>query len=114
MFIQLVLAVIPEVDDLLILGSKTLRDKPRKNMKEQPKGMATASGGGVSSTEPAASKVRAMRPNVFGLRRVAVKMKAMQQVVDNEVRAAEKTDGFMDTLINRGRNIVAGFCNSDM
>ena len=51
MFIQLVLAVIPKVDDPLILGPKTLRDKPSKNMMELPKGMATASGGGVSSTD---------------------------------------------------------------
>ena len=41
-------------------------------------------------------------------------MKAMQQVVDIEVRAGEKTDGFMDALINRGRNIVTGSCNSNM
>ena len=108
MSIQLVLAVIPEVDDPLILGSKTLRDKPGKNMMEQPKGMATASGGGVSSTEPAASKVRAMQSKAVGMRRVTVKVNAMQQVVDIGVRAAEKTDGFVDALINRGRNIVTG------
>ena len=102
------------MDHPLILGSKTLLDKSNKNMMEQPKGMATASGGGVSSTEPAASKVRAIQPKVVGVRRVAVKGKAMQQVVDIGVRAAEKTDGFMDALINRARNIVAGSCNSDM
>ena len=114
MFIQLVLAVIPEVDDPVSLGFKTLRDKPSKNMMEQPKGMATASGGGVSSTEPAAFKVRAMQSKVVGVRRVTVKVKAMQQVVDIGVRAAEKTDGFMDALINRGRNIATSSCNSDM
>ena len=114
MFIQLVLAVIHGVDDPSILGWKTLRDKPSKNMMEQPKGIATASGGCVSSTEPAAAKVRAMQPNVVDLRRVTVKMKAMQQVVDIGVRAADKTDGFMDMLINRGRNIATGSCNSDM
>ena len=102
------------MDDPLILGSKTLRDKPSKNMMVQPKGMATASGGGVSSTEPAASKVRAMHSKVVGVRRVPVKVNAMQQVVDIGVRATEKTDGFMDALINRGRNIVTGSCNSDM
>ena len=114
MFIQLVLVVIPGVDDPSILGCKTLRDKPSKNMMEQPKGIATASGGCVSSTEPAAAKVSAMQPNVVDLRRVTVKMKAMQQVVDIGVRAADKTDGFMDMLIYRGRNIVTGSCNSDM
>ena len=114
MFIQLVLAVIPGVDDPSILGCKTLRDKPSKNMMEQPKGIATASGGCVSSTEPAAAKVRAMQPNAVDLRRVTFKMKTMQQVVDIGVRAADKTDGFMDMLINRGWNIVIGSCNSDM
>ena len=114
MFIQLVLAVIPEVDDPVSLGFKTLRDKPSKNTMEQPKGMATASGGSVSSTEPAAFKVRAMQSKVVGVRRVTVKVKAMQQVVDIGVRAAEKTDGFMDALINRGRNIATSSCNSDM
>ena len=102
------------MDHPLILGSKTLLDKSGKNMMEQPKGMAKASGGGVSSMEPAASKVRAIQPKVVGVRRVTVKVKAMQQVVDIGVRAAEKTDGFMDALINRGRNIVTGSCNSDM
>ena len=114
MFIQLVLAVIAEVDDPLSLGFKTLRDKPSKNIMGQPKGMATASGGCVSSMELATAKVRAMQPNVVAVLRVTVKMKAMQQVVDIEVRAGEKTDGFMDALINRGRNVVTGSCNSDM
>ena len=114
MSIQLVLAVIPEVDDPLIVGSKTLRDQPSKNMMGQPKGMATASGGCVSSMELATAKVRAMQPNVVAVLRVTVKMKATQQVVDIEVRAGEKTDGFMDALINMGGNIVTGSCNSDM
>ena len=112
--IQHVLAVIPEVDDPSILESKTLRDQPSKNMMELPKGMAMASGGCVSSTELAAAKMRTMQPNVVGVHRVTVKMKAMQQVVDIVVRAAEKTNGFMDASIIRGRDIVTGSCNSDM
>ena len=55
-----------------------------------------------------------MQPMVVGGRRVTVRAKAMQQVADIGVRAAGKTDGFMDALINRGRNIVTGSCNSDM
>ena len=102
------------MDDSLILGSKTLRDKPSKKIMGQPKGMATASGGGVSSTEPAGSKVRAMQSKVVGVRRVTVKVNAMQQVVDIAVRATEKTDGFMDALINRGRNIATSSRNGDM
>ena len=53
--IWLALVVIPELDDPLKLGSKMLRDKISKHLMERLKCTATASGGGVSSTELASA-----------------------------------------------------------
>ena len=78
----------PGEDDLLIVGSKTLREKLSIDVMKQLRDTAAASGGGASSTEDAPAKVLAMPPEVIGVRRVAVTVEAMQQVGDIEEEAA--------------------------
>ncbi|CAM9414539.1 unnamed protein product [Ascophyllum nodosum] len=60
----------PGEDDLLIVGSKTLREKLSIDVMKQLRDTAAASGGGASSTEDAPAKVLAMPPEVIGVRRV--------------------------------------------
>ena len=64
---------------------------------KQLRDTAAASGGGASITEHAPAEEPAMPPEIIGVRRVAVTIKAMQ-LADIEVEAAGE--------VNRGR--VAG------
>ena len=112
--IPLALAVMPGEDDLLILASKTLREKLSKDVIKQDRDTAAASRGGASSSEQAPAEVPAMPPEVIGLRRVAVTMEAMQQVADIEVEAAGETDGFKDAFLDRGPKMMMGFGDSEM
>ena len=41
-------------------------------------------------------------------------MKAMQEIVDIGFKAAEETNVFKDALLDTGRKIMTGSCNSDM
>ena len=65
-------------DDLLVIGSSTLREKLDIDVMEKLRDTARASGGGARSTEPARSEVPPMPPEMIGVRRVAVAMEAMQ------------------------------------
>ena len=78
MVIRLALAVMRREDDVLFLGSKTLREKLDIDVMEQLRDMAAASGGGASSMEPAPAEVSPMPPEIIVVRRVAVTMEAMQ------------------------------------
>ena len=98
--IRLALAVIPGEDDLLILGSKTMREKLSVDVIKQLRDTTVASGGGASITERAPAEVPAMPPEIIGMRRVAVTMKAMQ-LTDIEVEAAGETNGFENVLLDR-------------
>ena len=78
----------PGKDGLLVLGSKTLREKLSIDVMKQLRHTAAAWGGDASSTEQAPAEVPAMPLEVYGVRRVAIPMEAMQQVADIEVEAA--------------------------
>ena len=106
--IRLALAVMPGEDDLLILGSKTLRGKLSIDVMKQLRDTAAASGGGASITEHAPAKVPAMPPEVIGVRRVAVTMEVMQ-AADIEVEAAGETNGFEDALLGREPEMMMSF-----
>ena len=112
--IRLALAVMPGKGDLLILGSKMLREKLSTDVMKQLRDTAAASGGGASSTEHAPAEVPAMLPEIFGVRRVVVIMEAMQKVADIEVEAAGETDGFKDALLDRVLKMMMGFGDSEM
>ena len=99
---------------MLILGSKTLREKLSIDVMKQLRDTAAASGGGTSSTECAPAEVPAMPPEVIGVRRVAVTIEAMQQVADIEVDAAGETNGFKDALLDRVPKMMIGFGDSKM
>ena len=58
--VRLALAVIPVVEDRLKVGSKPLRNNISQNMMERLQDTVTASGGGMSSTEPAPVTLWAM------------------------------------------------------
>ena len=81
---------------------------------EQLRDTAATSGGGASSTDNSPAEVPAMPPEIIGVSRVAVTMKAMQQVADIEVEAAGETDGFKDALLNRVSKMMMGFGDSEM
>ena len=91
----------PGEDDLLVLGSKTLREKLSIGVMKQLRDTASASGRGASSTEHAPAEVPAMLLELIGVRRVAVTMEVMQQVADIEVKAAGETNGFKNALLYR-------------
>ena len=112
--IWLALAVMPGEDDLLILGSRTLREKLIIDVMNQLRDTATASGGGASTTEKAPAKVPPMKPGVIGVRRVVVTMEVMQQAAGIEVEAAGETDRFKDMLLDRGSKMMTGFDDNEM
>ena len=88
---RLALAVMPGEDDLLSLGSKTLREELSIGVMKQPRDTAAALGGAASSTEHAPADVPAVPPEIVGVRPVVVTMEAIQ-VVKIEVEAAGDTD----------------------
>ena len=100
MTILLALAVMPGEDDLLVLGSKTMREKLSIEVMKQLRDTSAASGGGTSITEHAPAEVPVMPPEIFGVRRVALTMEAMQ-LADIEVEDAGETNGFEDVLLDR-------------
>ena len=95
--IRLALVVMPGEDDLLVLRSKTLREKLSIDVMKQLRDTAAASGAGASTTEHAPAEVPAMPPEIIGVRRVAVTMEAMQ-VADIESEADGETNGFEHLL----------------
>ena len=111
--IRLALAVMPGENDSLIIGSKTLREKLSIDVMKQLRDTAAVSGGGASSTDRASAEVAAMPPEVIGVRRMAVTMKAMQQVADIEVETAGETDGFKDALLDGVPKLMMGSGDSE-
>ena len=65
-------------DDLLVIGSKMLRENIDIDVMKQLMDTAATSGGGASSTGPARPEVSPMPPEMIGVRRVAVTMETMQ------------------------------------
>ena len=112
--IRLALVVMAGEDDLLMLESKTLRQKLSIDVMKQLRGTAAASGGGASSTEHPPAEVLAMPPEVIGARHVAVTMEAMQQVADTEVEAAGESDGFKDALLDRVPKVIMTIGDRDI
>ena len=106
--IWLALAVLPGEDDLLILGSKTLREKLDIDVMRQLRDTAVASGGSPRGTEPAPAEVPPSPPQIIGVRLVKVTMEAMQ-VADMEVETAGETNGFKDALLDREPDMMMDF-----
>ena len=102
----------PGEDDLLILGSKTLREKLSVDVMKQLRDMAAVSRGGASITAHAPAEVPAMPPEIIGVRRVAVTMEAM--LADIEVEAAGETDGLEDVLLDREPEITMSFSDREI
>ena len=90
MAIQFALAVMRREQDLLLIWSKTLREKLDIDVMKQLTDTAATSGGGASSTEPARLKVMPMSPEIIGVRRVVVTMETMQ-VADIEKETTWET-----------------------
>ena len=111
--ILLALAVMPGEDDLLIPGSKTLREKLSIDMMMQLRVTSAASGGGESITEHAPSELSVMPPEIIDVRRVAPTMEAMQ-LVDIEVEAAGETNGFEDVLLDREPEVMMHFSDREI
>ena len=111
--ILLPLAVMPGKDDLLILGSKTLREKLRIDVMKQLKITSAASGGGASITEHAPSEVPVMPPEIIDVRRAALTMEAMQ-LADIEVEAAGETNGFEGVLLGREPEVMMRFSDREI
>ena len=104
----------PGEDYLLILGTKTLREKISIDVIKQLRNTTAASGGGAGSTEYAPAEVPAVPPEIIDVRCVAVTIEAMQQVADIKVEAAGETDEFKDALLDRVPKIMMGFGDSEM
>ena len=112
--IRLALAVMRGKYDLLILGSKTLREKLSIDVMKQLRDTAAGSGGGASRTEHAPAEVLTMPPEEIGVRSVAVIIEAMQQVAHIEVETAGETDGFKDVLLDMVSKMMMGFGDSEI
>ena len=102
MTIRLALAVMPGKNYLLVLGSKTLREKLSIDVMKQFRDTAAASGGDTSITKHAPAVVPAMSPEIIGVHRVVVTMEATQ-VADIKVEAAGGTNRFEDAILRAAR-----------
>ena len=111
--IWLALAVMPEEDNLLILRSKTLREKLSIDVMKQLRDTAAASGGGASIMEHAPAEVPAMPPKIIGVHRVAVTTEEMQ-LADIEGEAAGETNGLEDVLLDREPDMMMSFSDRDI
>ena len=113
MTVLLALAVMPGEDDLLVLGSKTLREKLSIDVMKQLRDTSAVSGGGTSITEHAPAEVPVMPHEIIGVRRVALTMEAMQ-LADIEAEAAGETNGFEDVLLDREPEMMMRFTDREI
>ena len=103
----------PGEDNLLNLGSKTLREKLSIDVMKQLRDTAAASEGDASITEHAPAEVPAMPPEIIGVRRVAVTIGTMQ-LADIEVEAAGEINWFEDVLLDRELEMMMSFSDREI